>query len=57
MASVEDANSKTTSYVYDAFGDLLTVTDPSLHTITNTFDLRGEEFYGDTNVRRETGRK
>jgi RHS repeat-associated protein len=42
-ASVEDANSKTTSYVYDAFGDLLTVTDPSSNVTTNTYDIRGRK--------------
>ena len=42
-ASVEDANSKTTSYVYDAFGDLLTVTDPTSNVTTNTYDIRGRK--------------
>ena len=33
----------TTNYVYDAFGDLLTVTDPLGNVITDTFDIRGNK--------------
>ncbi len=33
----------TTSYVYDAFRNLLTVTDPSSNVITNTYDIRGNK--------------
>ncbi|HET7085144.1 MAG TPA: FG-GAP-like repeat-containing protein [Rhizomicrobium sp.] len=34
----------TTNYVYDAFSDLLTVTDPLSNVITNSFDIRGNKY-------------
>lgn len=46
IASVTDANSNTTTYAYDAFGNQLTITDPATpthHVITNTYDLRGRK--------------
>ncbi|HEV2365327.1 MAG TPA: FG-GAP-like repeat-containing protein [Caulobacteraceae bacterium] len=43
IASVTDAASGATNYVYDAFGDLLTTTGPLGKTITNTFDTRGRK--------------
>ncbi|MHB8573683.1 MAG: RHS repeat domain-containing protein [Candidatus Dormibacteria bacterium] len=43
IASVRDALNNTTSYLYDAFGDLLTTTGPLGKTITNTFDTRGRK--------------
>jgi YD repeat-containing protein len=43
--SVVDSNNKTltTGYVYDAFGDPLTITDPASNQIVNTFDERGRK--------------
>ncbi len=43
VAQVTDANSQNTNYVYDPFGDLLTVSPPGGGTITNTYDLRGRK--------------
>jgi YD repeat-containing protein len=43
IASVTDALSHPTSYVYDAFNDLTKVTDPAGNVTTNTYDLRGHK--------------
>jgi RHS repeat-associated protein len=38
-----DPGNHTTSYSYDAVGDLLSVQDPKLNTVTNTYDIRGRK--------------
>ena len=43
LTTFPDTSTTTTSYVYDAFGDLLTTTDPSGNVISNTFDVRGRK--------------
>jgi YD repeat-containing protein len=43
MASVLDANGKTTSYGYDAFGDVVSTSDPSGYTTTASYDIRGRK--------------
>ncbi len=43
MSQVTNALNKTTSYVYDAYGDVLTVTDPVSNQIVNVYDLRGNK--------------
>ena len=43
VASVTDALSHTTSYAYDAFGNLATVTDPAGNQTVNAYDIRGNK--------------
>jgi RHS repeat-associated protein len=43
VAGVTDANSKTMSYGYDAFGDLTATTDPGGNVTSATYDLRGRK--------------
>jgi len=43
VSQVVNGLGKTTSYVYDAYGDVLTVTDPVGNRIVNTYDLRGNK--------------
>jgi RHS repeat-associated protein len=43
VSSVVNALSKTTSYVYDAYGDLKQVTDAAGNHVTSTYDIRGNK--------------
>src|ERR1700689_435751 len=43
VASVEDATAHTSTFAYDAFGDLTKATDPAGNTVTAAYDLRGRE--------------
>ncbi len=43
VANVTNDSSKTTNYVYDAFGDLHTVTDPAGNVTTYNYDIRGRK--------------
>src|SRR5579862_2766987 len=43
VASVTDSNNGVTSYAYDAFGDLLTVTSPDQTQVINVFDTLGRK--------------
>jgi len=41
VASVVDATSHTTTYAYDAFDNLIAVTDPASNTVRNSYNIRG----------------
>lgn len=43
LISVADADNFTTTFTYDAFGNLIRTTDPNGNQIVNTFDLRGRK--------------
>lgn len=43
IASVENAKNKTTTYVYDAFNNLLTATDPLTNVVANAYDTLGRK--------------
>ena len=50
---VDSTHTATTTYTYNTFGEVLTVTDPLGHVTTNTYDSHGNLHVGHNSQRRE----